>query len=469
MHLFKAAPVLDVGVLMMMTRRMMARMFSGETVLAGRAKFWAKLSAQGVVTLALGCMPLFLGTNSAAQQAKKPEEAPFTIQADVNRVLLQVVVRDKLGNIVDNLESEDFQILDNGKPHPISHFMIERRLTADPDKPGRTTSAQQSLTPPSAAARSSLMPPRCIVFIFDDLHLSIEDLARAKKAAAELLDGTLVDSNMAAVVSLSGKQNSGLTRDRAKLQDTIMSLQPRTLYLSSSADCPHLSYYQADLIENKNNDAAIQDAVRQILACAPTKPEIAENQAHMAARLVLLAGEQDVRVTFASIAEFVRRTGALPGQSILILVSPGFLTINPEALSAESHLIDLAARYNVVISALDARGVYVTDVTASDDTRGRSPGEINELRQRSMTQTESVMAELTDGTGGTYFHHNNDLGVGFSALTDTPRCVYLIELSPDDMKANGSYHRLKVKVDREGLQIQVRHGYFAPKPNKNKK
>jgi len=307
------------------------------------------------------------------------------------------------------------------------------------------------------------------VFLFDDLHLSFEDLARAKKAAAKLLEGALVDSNMAAVVSLSGKQNSGLTRDRAKLHDTIMSLQPLPLYLSTSADCPHLGYYQADLMENKNNDAAIQDVVQQILACAPTKPEIAESEAHSAARQVLQAGEQDVRVTFASIAEFVRRVAALPGQSILILVSPGFLTINPEALSAESHLIDLAARYNVVISALDARGVYVTDVTASDDTRGRSPGEINELRQRSMTQTESVMTELTDGTGGTYFRHNNDLGVGFSALTDTPRCVYLIELSPDNMKANGSYHRLKVKVNREGLQIQMRHGYFAPKPSKNKK
>lgn len=86
-----------------------------------------------------------------------------------------------------------------------------------------------------------------------------------------------------------------------------------------------------------------------------------------------------------------------------------------------------------------------------------------------MKQTESVMTELTDGTGGTYFRHNNDLGAGFSALTETPRCVYLIELSPDNMKANGSYHRLKVKVNREGLQIQVRHGYFAPKPIKNKK
>ncbi len=413
-------------------------------------------------------MPLLVGTNSTAQQAKNPEQAPFTIQTNVNRVLLQVIVRDKQGQIVDDLQREDFQIFDNGKLHPVSHFTIEKRLATYANAPGNTTGGQQPITP-GAAAPSTSAPPRFIVFLFDDLHLSTEDLARAKKAAAKLVDGALVDSNMAAVVSLSGKSNSGLSRDRAKLQAAIMGLQPQALYLSSNTDCPRIGYYQADLIENKHDSGATQDAIQQILACSPTKPEIAESEAHSTARQVLIAGQQDVQVSFASIAELVRRMAPLPGQSILVLVSPGFLTITPEALNAESRLIDLATQSNVVISALDARGVYVTDVTASDDTRGRSPGEINELRRSSMTQTESVMTELTDGTGGTYFRHSNDLGAGFRALTDTPRCVYLIELSPEDIKANGSYHRLKVKVNRDGLQIQMRHGYFAPKPEKKKK
>jgi VWFA-related protein len=445
----------------------MARMFSDKPVLAVKGQLWTEISAQATVALALGCIPLVLCTNSTAQQANSPKETPFTIQANVNRILLQVVVHDKQGHIVDDLKSEDFQVFDNGTLHPASHFMIERRLASYPNTPSNTTSSQQPLTPQSAAVRASRTPSRFIVFLFDDLHLDIGDLARAKKAAAKLLDGALVDSNMAAAVSLSGKSNSGLTRDRAKLQDTIMGLQPQSLYLSSNGDCPNINYYQADLIENKHDSGAIQDAIQQILACAPTKPEIAESQAHSVARQVLMAGQQDVQVSFSSITEFVRRMAPLPGQSILILVSPGFLTITPEAFRAESHLIDLATQSNVVISALDARGVYVTDVTASDDTRGRSPGEINELRRSSMTQAENVMAELADGTGGMYFRHNNDLGVGFRALTDAPQCVYLIELSPENMKANGSYHRLKVKVNRDGMQ--VRHGYFAPKPEKKKK
>ncbi len=39
----------------------------------------------------------------------------------------------------------------------------------------------------------------------------------------------------------------------------------------------------------------------------------------------------------------------------------------------------------------------------------------------------------------------------------------MLELSLDDVKLDGSYHRLKVKVDREGLQLQACRGYHAPK------
>ena len=86
-----------------------------------------------------------------------------------------------------------------------------------------------------------------------------------------------------------------------------------------------------------------------------------------------------------------------------------------------------------------------------------------------MTRAEGVMSELADGTGGAFFHNSNDLGAGFKILTDAPEVVYVLELSLDGVKPDGSYHRVKVKVDREGMQIQARQGYSAPKQEKNKK
>jgi hypothetical protein len=45
---------------------------------------------------------------------------------------------------------------------------------------------------------------------------------------------------------------------------------------------------------------------------------------------------------------------------------------------------------------------------------------------------------------------------------------YLLEFSLNDAKPDGHYHSLKVRVDREGLQLHARQGYFMQKPDKNK-
>jgi VWFA-related protein len=108
-------------------------------------------------------------------------------------------------------------------------------------------------------------------------------------------------------------------------------------------------------------------------------------------------------------------------------------------------------------------------MTASDDTRGRNPGKVEEYRQSSMRMAEEAMGELADGTGGTFFHNSNDMEAGFKAITQAPEVVYMLELPLDGVKANGSYHCLEVKVDREGTEVQARRGYFMTKPEKPKK
>ena len=393
------------------------------------------------------------------------------IELSVNLVLMPVVVHDKQGRIVSDLKKEDFQVFDDGKARSISAFTVEKRDSVG-SRP--VTAVEPDLQPPThgnAATQSSPLPERITVLLFDDLHLTFEDLTYLRKAASKALDATLSGSDVAAVVSVSGKVNSGLTRDRAKLQDAIVSLRPTGIYRSSTADCPQIDYYQANLIENKHDPAALKDVVGQITTvCSPNTPEnMAERLADSAAMRALNPGKQDILTTYATLREIVRRMATLPGQRTLLLVSDGFLSIEEEARFAASQLMDLAAQSNVTINAIDARGLYTASMTASDDTRGRSPGQVEEYRRDSMRMAEEAMGELADGTGGRFFHNSNDLDAGFMAITEAPEAVYMLELPLDGVKANGSYHRLEVKVDREGMEVQARRGYFIPKPEKRKK
>ena len=406
---------------------------------------------------------------SPSSEAETQYSAP-PIELSVNRVLVPVEVHDKHGRTVRDLKKEDFQLFDEGKLRPVSGFTVEKRgsvgsqvaIAAEPD--------QQLPTQGSTAMQSLVPPERITVLLFDDMHLTFEDLTYVQKAASNALDGILSGSDVAAVVSISGKINSGLTRDRAKLQDAIMSLRPPGIYRTCKDDCPKIDYYQADLIENKHDPAALKDVVAQIMTvCSPNTPEpIAERLADSAAMHALSLGKQDILATYATLREIVRRMSTLPGQRTLLLVSDGFLPIEEEARIAESQVIDLAVRSNLIINAIDARGLYTASMTAGDDTRGRNPATVGDYRRSSMTAAEEAMGELADGTGGRFFHNSNDLNAGFKGITEAPEVVYMLELPLDGVKANGTYHRLEVKVDRKGMEVQARRGYFRPKPEKPK-
>jgi VWFA-related protein len=420
----------------------------------------------------LGWALIIPGVYSLAQQ---PDEPPaFTIQVDTNKVLIPVVVRDKRGHVISDLKREDFKVLDDDKLRAVSGFLVERHGQVEGSVGGNAQATPSSS--PAALGPRTLASARFIVFLFDDMHLSFEDLAHAKAAGVRLLNGAFADSDMTAVIAMSGKVNTGLTQDRAKLQAAIASLQPHGgLYQTTSAECPSIGFYQADQIENKHDPVALAAATAQVFNCAPgmdrqRDQSLAERMAESAAMRALTLGHQDVQVTYASMENYVRRVAALPGQRTIILVSSGFLSLSAEEKTEESRLMDLAAESNVILSALDARGLYTTELNASE----RSPGAGRlvqlqaEYHRSTMTSNENVMAELADATGGTYFHNSNDLDTGLKALTAVPECIYVLELSLADVKQNGSYHRLKVKVDRDGVQLQARRGYFMPKPRKHK-
>ncbi len=400
-------------------------------------------------------------------QETSPTSAP-KIVVNVNNVLVPVLVRDAKGHAIGHLKKEDFQLFDEGKLRDISGFTIEDHPSIQ-----SFSNATESATPSLKLPNS---PERFIVYLFDDMHLDSGNLLAAQKAVTATLVDSLPDTDQVAMVSTSGK-NSGLTRDHKKLQDFIEKLAAVHLFHGGVQECPNIDYYRADLIENKNDAGAIESATREALTCAHLDPQTmhdeAERMVRSAARRAMAIGEQDTHVTLDIVRECVHRMATLQGQRILIFISPGFLTLTSEEMREKSQIMDIAAQSNVIISSLDARGLYTTNVGASE--RGGSSasdlmmGSTSQNRSDSMAFSENVLSELADGTGGTYFHNSNDLEGGLRSLTIVPEYSYVLAFSLDQVKLDNKYHRLKVKIDQSGLQLQARRGYFAAKPAKSEK
>jgi len=419
-----------------------------------------------------------LWVHLAAEQTKETPAADgnVKIQVSVNAVLVPVVVRDSEGRAVGNLKKEGFQVFDKDKLQIISGFIVQKRVGVESERKARgSPPAVPSLAAPNVSPQPSPVPERFLVFLFDDMHLGVGDLVQAQKAATRMLAESLADSDMAAVVSLSGT-NSGLTHDRKKLQEAVMKIKVQQLFRHDDHACPSVDYYQADLIQNKRNDQALKLAMADYATCAHLQgatPGMMESVVRSVAGQSLAIGERDVWSALATLREIVERMGTLEGQRSLILISPGFLTLTPGAMSEKSHILDLAAQGNITISALDARGLYTTEIDASE--RGGSSahdlitGQHAQYHSDTMTLAGEVMSELADGTGGTFFHNSNDLEGGLKCLAQGPEYLYLLEFSPEKFKPDGSYHRLKVKVNQDGLKVQARRGYFASATPKNKK
>lgn len=159
----------------------------------------------------------------------------------------------------------------------------------------------------------------------------------------------------------------------------------------------------------------------------------------------------------------------MPGQRNIVLVSPGFLA--EEQRTQVMDVIDRALRANVVVGGLDARGLYAPppggDIGFAGAAAGLNAGDLSLLaryRKMSATAESDVLAEIADGTGGTFFHNSNDLKGGLAKLAGAPEYYYVLGFSPENLKYDGSYHPLKVSLSRDykGSMLQARRGYFAP-------
>lgn len=413
-------------------------------------------------------------------------DEPATFKVNVKLVVVRVVIRDAQGHAVGNLRQEDFEIFDKGKPQVISQFEIEqpgalsaraRQLSLE-NKPLEPPADQ-----PTASDKIPVVPERFVAYTFDDVHLEFGDLARVREAAQRHF-ATLRPTDRAAILTTSGVTNLDFTDDRAKLHEALLRLQPRPINSNIfKQQCPEISYYQADLIVNKHDRDATQVAVLEAGECGPqlsSNHGVSTPLGNPAALVnalsagVLSAGEHESRLSLGTLKDVVHKVSRMPGQRSIVLVSPGFIT--PDLEYEFTDIIDAAVRSQIVISALDARGLYTIvpfgdashqpPVIAGDSMIGTSPPSTSKslIEIAAASAQDDLLAVLADSTGGIFFHNSNDFDEGFRRVAQAPEYSYVLAFAPQNLKLDGSFHTLKVKLKNpQKLTLQARRGYYAPK------
>ena len=416
-----------------------------------------------------GTSPAASPANASAQQpAAEPElttsEEVQTFQVKVNLVEVRAVVRDAQGNAVGNLKQEDFLLFDDKKPQTITKFSVEKRDAG-------VTAAQTSDAADSGHVLPAVPAEHRILFLFDDINATPNDLVGARKAVEPRVS-SLKPGETVAIMTLSGQGNQDFTSDSQKLRAALDMLKPRPIGGPGLGECPPFDYYIATLIDTYHDGQALQIVMQEVNACAfggdaPSK-EMLRTLTYSAVSQMMQAAGARWRLTLQSIDDVVRRVSALQGQRTIVFLSPGMYVGEQQA--ALTDYLDRAIRAGVVINTLDIRGLYTTPANGVDISLKAAgtavyAAQMNGYYSRSATEQSATMMQIADTTGGSFFHNRNDLAAGVEKLTAVPEYSYLLAFKPQDLKNDGKFHKLRVQLKQgAGLTVQARSGYVAPRP-----
>jgi VWFA-related protein len=406
------------------------------------------------------------------------------LESHVNLVPVRVIVHDGHGHAVGDLREADFEIRQDGKPQVISHFSLQtpESLAAQVVRGTAGDQLEGTMAPNAAAAPGAIMlPTRFVALVVDDAGLPLADMVRLRLAAIRYVETSVKPSERIALYTVSGQSQVDFTDDREKIVAQLKTLTRRPVGAYDpelSHECLKISFYQADLIQNRHDQNAIAAALEDATQCAinaGAPATVAQNEAtsdmESTSLQVLQAGELSAQYIIRRLDEIVRRVAVMPGQRSMVFMSPGFLTTTQEY--DVLRVIDRAAQQNVFINTLDSRGLYTVD--AIGDISQPAPLHANattsamalQYRVDEQRTNSEVLSDLAYSTGGFYFRNNNDLEAGLVQTASEPEVSYLLAFVPFDVKNDGKFHSISVKMlTKEKYTVQARRGFFAPKHGK---
>jgi len=390
--------------------------------------------------------------------------SPVRLRTEVDVVEVPVVVRDGQRRAVAGLTKNDFEIYDTGVRQTITAFS-EQRFTSQVDA-GRSTkpAAAADVAGPKNESRS-----RFVALCFDDLNMDALALKPVKEAAERFVKTGLAPGDRVAVVTTAQSQDSQFTGDVPKLVEQIARVTSHQRSTDDSVQqCLRIRPYEAYLIANNLDNELLKAKLGECSTCyhAPCPP----NQVTSMSEAIWEHSLSNSKNTLRVLGGLVDGMAKLPGERMILLTSAGFLTGNLEV--DQDLLMAKALHAAVVINTLDAKGLYAVNPTGDASTPKAfwpSPRErIVEAKnaERVADAPNDAMAVLASGTGGAFYHNNNDLALGFRRLGMVPEIMYVLSFSPSGVAADGRFHSLKVRLAAgQRYSLQARLGYAASSAN----
>ena len=391
------------------------------------------------LTLAMP-LPAQQSSGSANAAGSSNQDMGYVLTSESDLVLTNVVVRDaKTGDVVTGLKQSDFTILEDGKPQQISSFDFESVDMAKPLNEATISGLASSATGKTATSGvrpEDLKDHRLIVFFFDLTSMQPEDIDRSVEAARDFLTHKMQPADLIALVSLDTalKVDQDFTSDKDKLAAEI------GMYNGTEG-----SAFAQGATANSNQ---VEDA------SGYTPDESEYNDINTDRELYALR----------AISKSLERINQ---KKSLLYFSGGLTRDGIENQASLRAAINAAVRANLAIYSLDTRGLQAIS-PAGDASTGslRGTGAYNgaaiQNNFNANFASQETMSTLSVDTGGKAFFDNNDFSPAFAQIQRDSSAYYVIGFNSANRARDGRFRKLQIKVNRPGVKLEYRPGYYAP-------
>ena len=370
---------------------------------------------------------------------------------------------DKNGKPVTDLVAADFDVRESdGLQRVDTLYLIAPMASPVPSAVGIPPA------PPIPSGATPVprrpLPPRVFVFVFDMAHLSATGFTRSRSAIQGFLSDGLRAGDLAGLVVNGTMLGGRIVSEKKVLLDQLESLGPPNLNrFTDMQRWPRLLTEEEAFRIARGDEAALKGALTRACndqsgACDKASGTSAI-EAELGSKSALVAGEsaRDAQTTLTVLQTLANGLGRFPGPKHVVFFSEGFYT--GDFAERVTQVSGLAARNNVRLSTLDARGLN-TD-PRMQNLMGESPTVgTSDLAALGNDTYADVLTTLALETGGERVRNRNNLRPALDRIAEISGTYYVLGYTPTK-PFDGSYRSIEVKVKRPGVTVVARRGYVA--------
>ena len=430
------------------------------------------MTSRRLATSLMAPMALIVAGVSAQQTApQQPNKPPVVFRTATNLVRVDVIVRDKNGNVVKGLKAADFIVSEDGKSQQVSSFDFQeittetlpammptpallgldqlqkaaanRTVVVAPAKPGAAPNEPTVSAP--EPTKDELPSRRMIILLFDTSSMQPEEIDRAVKSANDYVDHQMSPADLIALASVGQTLTilHEFTSDRDVLKNALAAFDTTSGTGFEQPVAPDTP----DVSDDTTTDPAD-------LPLDDTEFGIFNNDRRLRAMRVLCDAMKPIEQKKA-----------------LLYFSAGMTRSGSDNQVELRAVTNSCNQANTSIYPVDSRGLTAVvpgGAAGRGGTGGRGGSSVFSGRSMisqysSLNASQETLSTLAGDTGGQAFLDTNDFGPAFTRVQRDMSAYYLLGYISSNDSKDGKYRRISVKLKNtaNGYKIEARPGYYA--------